>query len=748
MLLSAVVLWPFPVFQILHVESSAVVATVAWFCAGLSATKSPSLHRLKRVVAAHIGLLLLPLVALTASVIWAPNCAYATGLAFFTLFTLPSVVLAAAVGVAVRTAGHRAPRTLFVLVSLVVIVGGVVYDLWLHPQFFTYSHVFGGVLGPIYDEDIAVRPGIVWFRVLTFLWATALVGASVSVRLRRVARARQGFSRSRVRAQWVVATSAIGIGLIYGFSAPLGINSPEWFIRHELGALSSSERFDLYHSLELSGERADALLGLYEYHFDRLHGVLGVAPTSRVKIYAYPDPFTRERLTGARYTNVAPVWLPTPQVHVLADVPERVHAHELVHVFSREFGLPFINASPSIGLIEGLAVALERPYGGPSPDDQVAAMLNDPRFDVTAVASRMTPTGFWGARGAVSYTTAGSFVSFLISEYPVEYFTSAYGSGRFRRHYGKSIPALATEWEAGLRSRTVTSAFASRTAVQRFSIPSLFEVRCPHYTPPHRRHLQAAQRALIAGDSTRAIESAQRSLAARSDYLSAGVLLADLHLQRGEYDEAIRTLRSLPETPQRNLRLGDAHALLGDIPGAREAYVRAADGWPASALDQRALTLVRLAIASDAGSVQQLYKSGERATIPLVDSREGRIHAGLIAVRADRLEDAVELLSAEDSTAEDATGPLDRLDEERWLLDRLRLRLLVQASIESGRGDRAVQAAREGRDVAMSMGDVDSAAFFAHAMERGRWLEAHRTRHSDADGAAVRSLVPGPVTAE
>jgi hypothetical protein len=687
---------------------------------------------LRRVVVAHLALLLLPLAALTFSVLWAPNCAYPTGLAFFALFAIPSVILGAAVGYVIRATGVRAPRALFVFVSVVILVAGLIYDLGLHPQFYTYNHVFGGVLGPIYDEDLTIRSGLVWFRLLSILWALGLVAITVSMRARRIGRAvpadsdrkahtKHQVSRARVRVQRGVVLSSIGIGLVYAFSAPLGINSPEWYIRQWLGAHSSSERFDLYHTPELAEARVDALLSMYEYHFDRLHGVLGVMPNERVAVYAYPDPFTRERLTGARYTNVAPVWLPSPQIHVLHDVPERVHAHELVHVFSREFGLPVLNASIAVGLIEGLAVALERPHAGPSPDDQVLAMLDDPRFDVSAVAERMTPTGFWGGRGAVSYTTAGSFVSFLLSAYPVSSFTSAYSTGRFGRYYGRSVEDLAAEWEASLRRRPVVSAFAARTAVQRFSIPSLFEVRCPHYTPPHRRHFQSAQRALIQGDTARAMIAATQSLTVHGAFAPAGMLLAELQLLRDQPEEAVRTLNALSMTPQRDMRLGDAHALRGDVTLAREAYVRLLSTWPVAALDQRALTIIRYHVARDADAIRALYsrKSGEIEF--QAATAEAMIHAGLIAIRANRFEEAIGIL-----TAPELTGPLNGLDESGWLVERLRLRLLITASIDAGRGDLTMQAARRGREMATVLGDIDSASSFEHSFERGLWL-ARRT---------------------
>ena len=108
---------------------------------------------------------------------------------------------------------------------------------------------------------------------------------------------------------------------------------------------------------------------------------------------------------------MTPVWLSTPQVHVLAGQFEEIFPHELVHAFSRSFGMPILNASPAVGLVEGLAVAFEPPDGGPDASEQVAAVMGGETAD--RLARSLDPFGFWGGRGAVSYTTTGSFVGYL-----------------------------------------------------------------------------------------------------------------------------------------------------------------------------------------------------------------------------------------------------------------------------------------------------------------------------------------------
>ncbi len=80
--------------------------------------------------------------------------------------------------------------------------------------------------------------------------------------------------------------------------------------------------------------------------------------------------------------------------------------------------MPGLRASPAVGLVEGLAVALEPPDGLPTPTDLVLAAQNTGMSaqgleqDPADVArATMDPIGFWTTRAGVAYTTSGAFVA-------------------------------------------------------------------------------------------------------------------------------------------------------------------------------------------------------------------------------------------------------------------------------------------------------------------------------------------------
>ncbi|HET6569150.1 MAG TPA: hypothetical protein VFG50_14380, partial [Rhodothermales bacterium] len=572
-----VVLWPVPLFNILHAESSAVVAFASFFVAGLwSLSAFGRGDSFRRVVGWQELALLVPWALLTVSALWAPNCGYLQGLLLFFLFPGITVVFAVAFAYALSTTRLRRKRLWLVLAGIGIAVLGPIYDLGFHPQFYTYNHVFGGVLGPIYDEELAIRPGLFVFRGLTLLWALLLL--QIGHRLRR--NRPGGAERGRIG----IAGTVVAIGLCYLFAGRLGINTPAWYIRQALGAAYHTAHFDIYYDPSSMTAHEIRYVALdHEYQYTRLAGMLDEDVHGRIQSYLYPDAEMKARLTGARHTSVAPVWLPVPQVHVLLTVYRYVFPHELAHVFSREFGLPVLHATLSVGLVEGFAVALEPPDGLPSPNEQVivavlerAGPLGKPEV-AARLAGRLSPLEFWTGRGAVSYTTMGSFVRYLLERYGPGPLKQVYARGDFQEVYGKPVGVLAREWQAYLMDLPVVTVATEPIVNYRFAIPSLFEVVCPHYVPDYVRDYRAGLHALARGDTVRAFQNFEASLRKEPKFQAGLAAWAQIELMRSRPREVIRRFAQaeMPDTLwTASVVLGDAYAMEGHAALARRQYER------------------------------------------------------------------------------------------------------------------------------------------------------------------------------
>lgn len=605
-----VCLWPLPLLNVLHVESSAVVAAASFFVSGWAAcsafSSSSTPREWMRVTGRLLRALVVPWGMLTVSVLWAPNCGYVQGLGLFLLFVPLSTAFGTAVAYLLtgigtaRLALTRSPdaatpsptrHSWLIGVGIVVMVGGLVFDYAFHSQFFSYNHVFGGILGPIYDEQLAIRPGLFWFRGMTVLWIVALVAVGARTR---------GFGGRWTQA--ALPATALLLGAGYFFSTTLGFNVTEASLKQALPGTLRTDHFEIHYDPSAHPREEVASWGrMQERAYADLADRLNADPAEeqRFLTFVYPSPEAKARLTGARTTSVAPVWLARAQSHLLVSRLEASFQHELAHLFSRPYGLPGLNASWSVGLVEGWAVALESPSLSPSPDDLVRAArgrtgLGD---DLTkAVQARLSPLGFWTGRGAVSYTTMGSFVSYLRREYGAKRLKRVYAWANFDAVYGRSLADLTEEWAATLGADETIHASAGASADRQFSRLSLFETACPHHVPPYRRRLQEGRRLLEKGDTLAAENAFRAALAREPRSATAHVQLARLRLARGETSDVLTQLdRLAPEwkTPSVDIIRADVHARRGQVDSARVLYESTLAAWPDHATDLHAELLLR-----------------------------------------------------------------------------------------------------------------------------------------------------------
>lgn len=736
-----VVLWPVPLLNIVHVESAAVVAFVAFFAAGWAALTA--FNRSAPLSAGHVlttqtAALLVPLVLLTVSLLWTPNCDYVRGLLFYALFPGITVVFAVAVAYALSGTGWRFQKTLLAGLGIGIASLGPLYDVGWHPQFYTYNHVFGGVLGPIYDEELAVRTGLFTFRGLTLLWAGA------AFLLGRMLR------RSATR--WIeCAAGLLLIGLIgaaYGWAGPLGFNTPAWYLQKQLGGHHQTEHFDIYYDPgSLETHELNTLAQDHEYRYAWLEDRLQVDGPDRVASYLYPDADTKARLTGARTTSVAPVWLPRPQSHLLLDRYDATFGHELVHVFSRQFGLPILNASWAVGLVEGTAVALEPPNGRPTPQEQVSAAVLSadraaPEDLASQVAARLQPFGFWTGRGAVSYTTMGAFVQFLLDRYGPERLRAVYARANFETVYGRSLNALAQDWADAVHDLPVIARSAEALVTRRFAQPSLFERRCPHYLPPYRRAYQSGQAALAEGDTTAAVQHFARALHRQPRFVEAHGALARVRLARGAATAVIQqldTLEVMPRRPSLAFSLGDAYVITGDSAAAQRQYQTVFQQLPYFAHETRAHVAHRRAV-SGRPDVVRILVSGDSAAVKTRRLRAVPRRTPVIAAWEARQWMAAGQYARASALWETLPAPLavDQPLVAQEALQRERYRWHAISALRQGDYHEAVDQAQQAARVFRDVGALNAAAAIEDLIQRAHWGQ----QRASASASAEEGFVP------
>ena len=348
----------------------------------------------------------------------------------------------------------------------------------------------------------------------------------------------------------------------------------------------------------------------------------------------------------------------------------------------------------------------------------------------TTLAARLSPFGFWTSRGAVSYTTMGSFVGYLLQAYGPGPLKAVYARGRFEDVYGKPLVDLAREWEGELLGQPVTARSAEALVARRFTIPSLFEQPCPHHVPAYQRLYRAGQASLEAGDTTDAVRRFEASLDRQPAYGAALDAWAQVHLAQADPAAVLARLDTLGaalRTPALALRLGDAYALLDDPEAARHRYDEVLRKLPRYARTERSLLVLRKSLAEDPTVVRvltSLAPAAEQAERlgsftepdPAGRGQAVRVMRALLLGAADAYEPAAALLRA---TPAPAAASL----EEQEDLYRQRLAWLAALEYGSGNARAAAAYANEAAEAARRVGDLNEAARLADVKRKMHWIQ-------------------------
>lgn len=459
-----------------------------------------------------IVLLSIPIGVSAANALFVQNCSLAQGLVFFLLLAPPAAFFSIALATLIGSLAQGWRKTWFVVIVMLMLVQ-VFYVTVTRPQIFAFNYILGFFPGVTYDETLGVGGRLLIFRVETLLAALLMLGIArlVDARKRRPLFGALGTDPSMHRALprwWTLGIAALALawGILVFSSESLGLSSSAESIERSLGGrIEGDNVIVVYPKAILSANDAQRLLDLHEFLFAEAARGLRVAPRRKVTSFIYGSSREKGLLVGAAGTNIAKPWL--RQLHInLGDV-EAVLKHELVHVLAGEFGFALFRVGRNPGLIEGLAVALEKEAYG-EPLHRLARSIellgiSTPLDDLFSV------TGFVRTPGTVSYTVAGSFVRYLIDRYGMRRFKRLYRNGSFEETYRKPLDRLQAEWRARLRSIHPSEAEIEKAAYL-FTRPSIFGKVCVRVIAA----LNEQTRELLArGSADSALALSDRSLA-------------------------------------------------------------------------------------------------------------------------------------------------------------------------------------------------------------------------------------------
>ena len=555
-----IALLPVPLLGDFHFESAALAALIGAFWAGWSASAaksiglSPKSDFLQGVgIAGYIYLVALPL--LIFSLI--NGCFSIDGLGFWVLFPLPSVFFGYSIGRLIRRLQLSAPKTMTIFILLLAAAGELLLEFFSFPQVYFFNHVWGSWPGPIYDEAIHVTGSLLYFRMMSLLWIVVLWYLP-------------DFFKNTEN-KWMVGMALLSLLLSYTHLPEMGIISPRGYIRQQLGGHLETPHFQLYYDkAHYSDTEIQRIALKHEFYLDQITRELEVdKPDSAHKIesYLYAHAWQKKRLVGAKFTSYVPVWLKDDQLHIAKQQIASSLKHELAHVVAKQFGNRWIHASWSIGLIEGLAVAVAPDESPRSTINQIVA-ADKPWPDSREMQDAFSFWGFYGGRATVNYTTSGSFVQFLLNHYTPERIKQAYRSGNVANAYPVSFDSLVAGWHRVLKKTPVDT--VDRAVSHRlFSQLSIFEQACPHKIAPPYAAWDSYRYYVADYDTAAALKSLQQAyeLAPQSELIWAQ--WAYYKMREGEYSRVLKDTVQADSSLIRNLIFSDATFMKGNQDRAR-----------------------------------------------------------------------------------------------------------------------------------------------------------------------------------
>lgn len=256
-----------------------------------------------------------------------------------------------------------------------------------------------------------------------------------------------------------------------------GLSSRRGRLNKELNKIKETEHFIMHYSDKSDRIELERAILVHEWYYTIIDNILNLKSDKKLESYIYPDKDTMYKYTMARGFYFAIPW--RREIH-LQNTSSRILLHEMVHSFSSEFGIPILKISCSVGLSEGIAVAIE---GGMVNDKsahrEVAAALRSKKIPTAKqIASNF---GFAINNMYKAYESAGSFVGFLVMKYGAEKFKRLYVSRNFKKIYGKSIERLDEEWKSFLNKIEVSEREKERMS-ERFDdtcYPPFYKEKCP-----------------------------------------------------------------------------------------------------------------------------------------------------------------------------------------------------------------------------------------------------------------------------
>ncbi len=491
-------------------------------------------------------LVIIPLVVIITKSLLTMFCSFWDGMFFYILIVCTSVLFGTLLAFIIDIFLNRFKKTLFLFLVLLIAFIPVL-EIYYLPQVYFYSPLIGFFPGNIYDEGLSPD-------LKLFLHQLIIVLFSVST-IYLILRYRQFIIKKKY---FFIISIFIVTSVFQLNSSTLGLSTTFSKLENALHQNIETERFCLHYE-KMSESEAEYIALNIEFYYRELVKSLNVKPSRQIQIYLYNDRLQKKILFGAGNADVAKPW--QYAVYISADSWEGTLKHELVHVFSAEFGTGIFRLASGFNpaLIEGLAESIEGTADEISLIDFTALAFNHQH--AVDINSLFTGFNFFKANSSLSYTYSGAFFTYLIEKYGIGKVKNFYATGDYKLVFNADIKSDKKEFENKLESNSTLNNQAM--ADYYFGRLSIIQKVCPRYISDR---LSEAFNYLSNNKFDKA-EKLFKEINSKALNYSALIGLSEIYLKQNKTQSAIQIIENnidkFKRTPYYShliFRLGDLYA--------------------------------------------------------------------------------------------------------------------------------------------------------------------------------------------
>lgn len=443
-------------------EFSALFAFIFFLLGGLL-----NIHRIKKQFAFNVFFyfalltIIIPVFTVLIFSIFQNICSFWFGISFYIVFSVISFIIGILLSEIVNFIFPRFPKTFF-LGAVILICLIPLFEIYFNPQIYFYSPVIVRFQGTIYDEDITLNSTILLYRLLNLVYFISLFLL---------------FKKGLIKNKLIFSSLAIVIAVLFMYlSSNLGFSTTHGRLHSVLSAKAESKNFIIrYDDSVIDSTEIKIILLAHEYCFEKINSELKFTPTKKITSYIFNDGLQKKKYFGSEMADVAKPWL--YEIYLSKDSWSHSLKHELIHVFSSEFGSGIFKLSGSFNpaLIEGFAEAIDNNF-----DDldihSVSASAYHFNYKIN-IEELFSGLNFFKSFSGLAYLYSGSFVKYLIDKYGVKSFVLFYKTNDSEKAFAKKLSDLANEYYSFINNQRVI--LTKQQVEYYFGRTSIFQKVCP-----------------------------------------------------------------------------------------------------------------------------------------------------------------------------------------------------------------------------------------------------------------------------